>query len=1314
MAENNSIQTLLPELLRLFNNSLESFEKVNQAITSSRDSVTVNIQNNDGTNSRITIPSFGYLKNSVDRLNTNINTLTNFNDANSSIRLPDGTFRKLVLAKLPTEAADLTEINSVSEFNIKPNWFFEELINPLLYISFNITGQAPIDTERAIIQRYILDTNSQSKVNFFENQYDGNSEIDYNTFLQQIVEKNIAYVLDEAVVDLPPRDKRFSGKFSVIRIGEESVTETINGVEQTTTQKLYKLNKIFYTDTEADFADTVQLKIGDSLEVVSTPIDTRYTVTQIDSSTNSVTVRLQEGSRTISIGADVLKIGSAINDLLEVDVTVGFNERCVTFVKPIDPDSKIPAVNWSPGSGFYTNNLNTINASGNQQNLADYYQQNAVDFGRYLLSFAQDKIPTSREGLIPNSPELSSDDFTVSLINGQVSNSDAIVQLKDLNNQKNTIQSTLTELDTAISQSRTKIQTTNYSTEVERDADRNALQGLVTERSSQAKLYSSVVTEIDAFSKDNSVSSVTPKYRVRGFWAVPKEKSAPSTGVQDIIKFKYRFRYLSADGAANPVDQFSFTDGSGTSQGAFSNYVIVDSVLRPRVKNSITGLYEWSPIDDDNADSVNINQLDIPIRKGEQVEIQVKSISEAGWPSNPLESEWSPSIRVEFPADLSSDSALESILAQNQEDLAKVALEEDLEAKGINTHLSSSFTANETYFAHSTPVIASGFLSENQTPIDLFTKLNEMQNQLDLFAEILNNAVGELNATLVDDTGNTYSLRRNSITKVFAGFYSQEVDGLDDPRGAIVTKTYFINIANSAQTTLQLLARVTGNRTRMVNQSENPGSYTTTNVTAISSGSTILPATYPWLDNSATNQLKAQRATYRSDDVDYNVIRKYDLTPILLTNPNVTTATAYGQTVSLPPYQSTQNKNQFIYSRFSDVSNDDNFYSYINPSTTEYTINLDSAENFYNVSGATTIAQPLSEFIWGGGFDANGDPTTRSSYNTTDDVVSVSIAHPFLTNYRAYRNAYVALTGDSITLPVNLPTGGIDCTTGNGVPTIPGTPDYNSGVGTAALLFRQSKFAPITSGEEFGNQQAIYLNENVKELESFISSLAVTVLFDAPISQTLQPSPSLMVPNLKNLNDETGNVNYVGFARNVKNSFEGFDQYLLGKESCGSYLFISSDDHENIQVDGNSLQSTKNVVFGQQNSISVPLVFQYRMTDYFGVTSGSGLGNIAGDSTGSTVNLTYAKTIGFDLFPDNSDAVQFDIEVSAKYRSDRLSIDNFPKATVTKGLSDLEKVVATLQPSINQVPLTRGGGRGGGSGGGGRKNFSGIVAPNNL
>ena len=99
------------------------------------------------------------------------------------------------------------------------------------------------------------------------------------------------------------------------------------------------------------------------------------------------------------------------------------------------------------------------------------------------------------------------------------------------------------------------------------------------------------------------------------------------------------------------------------------------------------------------------------------------------------------------------------------------------------------------------------------------------------------------------------------------------------------------------------------------------------------------------------------------------------------------------------------------------------------------------------------------------------------------------------------------------------------------------------------------------------------------------------------------------------------------------------------------------------------------------------------MTDYFGVTTGSGLGNVGGDTSGSTVNLTYAKRIGFDLYPNNSDVVQFDIEISAKYRSDRLSIDNFPQATVTKGLNDLEQVVAGLRPSLQQTGSAFSGGR---------------------
>ncbi len=245
------------------------------------------------------------------------------------------------------------------------------------------------------------------------------------------------------------------------------------------------------------------------------------------------------------------------------------------------------------------------------------------------------------------------------------------------------------------------------------------------------------------------------------------------------------------------------------------------------------------------------------------------------------------------------------------EDVAKVSLEEDLNAKGIDTHLSSAFISNEKYFAHTANVISSGFLSENQTPIDLFTKLSQIQAQLQEFSEILRRATGELVVSMIDELGNPIRLNKDSVTKIFAGFYSQEVQDLDDPRGAIISKTFFLNLSNAEQTGLQLIARVAGNRSRMVKQSESPSATDT----EIAAGEVIYPATYSWLDNNKISQSDG-RSTYTTNDSDYNLLRKYDLSPLSLSNPNVSIDNKYGQTKSVGPVQSTQNKNQYIYCRF--------------------------------------------------------------------------------------------------------------------------------------------------------------------------------------------------------------------------------------------------------------------------------------------------------------------------------------------------------------------------------------------------------------
>ena len=469
----------------------------------------------------------------------------------------------------------------------------------------------------------------------------------------------------------------------------------------------------------------------------------------------------------------------------------------------------------------------------------------------------------------------------------------------------------------------------------------------------------------------------------------------------------------------------------------------------------------------------------------------------------------------------------------------------------------------------------------------------------------------------------------------------------------------------------------------MVKQSQSPA-FTTPEA---QDGTAILPATYDYLDNSAQNQ-SDQRPTYTADDSDYNTLRKYDLTPILLSNPTLPKGRPFGQDVSAPPYQSAQNKGQYIYSRFKDVSSEEVFYNYINPND-NFTINLDRAENIYSTGTMSGLNVP-NEFIWGGGFIDPSTPMTQDQTTWSSTGLDVHIEHPYVKNYAALLRAYQKSTvvpganaGDAISMPA-LGVFPYDATI-TGAPL--GAPS------PAQVIFRQSKFSPLQSDEAKGKTQNIYLNENLQDFPNPATPGSIYPGTLSPPSGGVQPfqaSPSLNVANLQDVDSGTGPSGF-SYARNVKTSFSPLDQFLLGQESCGSYLFIAPDDHAMVQVNGESNLSTKDIVFGAAQSLNIPLTFQYRMTDYYGAGSGSagGRGNIVGDNTGATVNVTYAKRLGFDIYTTLNDVFQFDVELFATYKSDKLNINVFPSATISQSLSDLEKVVSNLTPSVTQTKVNQ-------------------------
>ena len=1213
MQSKNNLSDLLSKLLMLSNNSIESFSTINEAITSDAESVTLNVENADGSHDTFNIPSFGYLKNSIERLNNNINAIANIKGGGSTVRLSDGTYRKVLASRLPSAAPSVTRMNSVNTFKIKSNYFFENMMNPLLCVNIDLTDQINIDVERVLVKRYILDTDTLSKTEFFSNHYTNNSNINYADFLHDIVENGISYVLDEEVVQLSPRSRRYEGNFDVIRITNDTVTELINGASVSRTRKLIKLNTLYYTDNNSGYSNTMQLAVGDSLEVISEPCDTRYVIRHIDTSTNTVILDLAEGYRAITIGADVLRVSSEKSKEVSIDVTVGFNEHCVVFVKPIDEDSNLLASEWSPGTGFFTNDLTFTDANGTVTTLQQYYQRSVIDFGAFLLSYANDWYPSSSEGVIPNAPVLETNNFKVVQINKQVTESESMSKIQQLNSEKVSLADQITAQTKAINDLRTKINTTNYVSSAMRSADVATLDTKIKEQESTVNAYSSKVNTISALSQSSSIASVSPKFRVRGFWEMPAEKSTPATGNQAIIKFKIRYRYLSPDGAANNVEQIG-----DSVTGSFSNYAIIESVLRERLKDS-NGVFYWKPIDINDSDEVNINQLDIPITKGEKVEIQVKSISEAGFPGNPLESEWSEPVIIEFPEEYTADSPVDNILKKNSSDESQLVVDQTLSSKGITNHVSDSFTTNGATFLHTANSIASGFVTDEQAPISLYQKLAEMQTTINQLLDIIGNSTGVMTVTLSDENGNVYELKEDTVNKIYAGSYMTEAGKLTVKKGAIITKNFSINIANSAQTGLRLLSKIAGSRTVMVKES-NPYSM----------NSTTLHPHYPNLNS------------YDVQDNTYNTLLRYDLVPINLyaADPDETDGVVSCQN----GYQSAQCKNQFINMRFYDVSGDIMLYQK-NSSSNDYTGDSTAVDEstFYgneitvpvysNSNSSTGVSE---SFIWSGQFDLSTNaplPCSSSSQISSTADMFIHMDHPYITNFQEWYSKISEV--------------------------------FNLVAGTDYMPYQQSSLTPAANYASEANKYLFRMplntpytitnnKKNATTMRKATSATAKNIInVQTPYEYCcidLNVTPGSQFNKIINPGNSTTQTMTVGLTHKI--GYNPEDQYLIGPKTCTSYLYLNPQGHNDIQVDGDSRNSSKIVVGGAQ--ISIPLTFQYRMTDYWG-TGESGTGRVLGTAEYSTANKTslnaiyQANRVGIDIWNSKDNPTSFDIEIYATY-----------------------------------------------------------------
>lgn len=1173
----NTLESLLADILRREKNSLEIIQKLQEITVSKNDKVVIEYQLPDGTLQEFEVMSLGYFQQKLTEVNNNLKNITGLGSRSANLKLPDGSIRTIFAAEIPVEPQPIKNLVKPLFFNKKNNKIVDLFMNPLPFISIDLTDKIQTTVNQVSTKKVVLDLDNVDDINYFNASLNG-VNITYDDLIIALNERGIVFTEFDEIINITPRLPRYSGLFDVTAVNKRSVQRTVNNVTSNANEIFYKLSTLAYKDLQNNSSEVI-LKVGNTLVVNETPTrTTKYVIKTVDVSTNEVTLSRVEGFSTITTGSQKLMIDPGFVSNVNIEMRVNVNEYMIIFTKALNPNAGVISTDWGDGIGLYTNELIDINDQNNKTSLVTFYNASIEDVGKALRALAKDNQIPLADAITPSAPDIIIENFKVVQINTHKADNQSTDDLRKKFGDKNQLKSDIEKLDTSIDLQKSVLSTSDFKNDNEKKNAQKSLDDLVSQRTTKVNQFNTTIDDIIARKKD--VENFDPKYNIQGFWGIPAPQYKDPInliGKEEVIGFIYEYRYLRVDGTTSEGESLDFKDVEGKKNKATpSKWVRVQTKLRQRGIDT-AGKLQWLEENTNDPDVINSNQLSIPITAGESVEIRVKSVSEAGFPTSPAESEFSESIIIPFPEELKDN--VEFITREAEDESLRAKFLKELNSIGLNQHLLDSITIGDTYFAHFANRIGTSFKTPENKPKDVDQILIDHQNKIDQLTALITGEKGKISIAVTDELGTQIQkVNNNDTINVFAGFYRDLTASAPVPKGEIVTKLYYIEIANINPADLELLSYV-------------PGLY-----------DEILPDVLPRVP-VAFNGLYPPNAVdadpFTQDYLgfiinkdEYTNYRRFWQTPIGLrsitpnndfnnhhkkslddnvTNPTPTSSTPnIHPFIEVPSFQSSQVKGQLVYSRNHDVTLNNLLYDQ------DATLANNTLLPIFPGSGTAQT------FIW------NGTQTlTLPVGSGFESDFCVHTDHPDLQVTSDLMASFNNLFGTNVGFPIK-------------------SQDTSSGE-VFYPYFSQSKYFNLQSTDTDGLKQLNYI-------PYFNRSSAATIN---------------------------------NFAR--KFGFTTNDKYLIGKNTVGSYLYLAPTTHKSLHTGSIIFNQGYIIQKGDEFVVRVPIIFQVRMTDYYGAGS-SGTGVLGGLGSAALSNLSYAKKIGIDIAIKDQSLFSFDLRVEMQYK----------------------------------------------------------------
>ena len=701
----------------------------------------------------MSLPSFSNIVKRVERAE---NTISKFTQGKGVVETDDGTYRKIKVTNVSRPPEAISSLAFSNVFSIDPNWFFESLQYPRCTVSIDLTDKIDEDSDRVYVTRIILDRSNTDILDYYNTNI-ANKPVGYAALITMLEKDGITYKEDKDEIKLPLTYEKYYGEF---RIVNTKLIQDNKGVSRL----WYFLDTLSYSEVnEAGIAVSTGniLSVNDKVRFNNS----LYSVLEVDQSQNCVRLGYDIGYETLGNG-DILEFYNAPFSSKVVNIGIGINEIDIVYVKGINEEYNLIAKDWSNPISFITNDL--VFDENTNITFEEYYSKNVADFGKSWIAQIKEGQIHAYNGSTPRAPVINVDDLQVVQINTQL---DATLDKETYNK----LTSEIAQTKSNISAVRTTIATNKDLLIQSSDEDvRKNIQNIINSDTetlnSLTTQYNSLVEELNTLLNETGVINYSPKYHIRGFFAIPEPVNE-----QQVIGFDIMYRYLHTDETGIKLNTYEYTDSNDIVQtGVFTDWNIVESSLLEKVFDVENDRFIWKNESSADGSKININQIDIPIRNGEKVEIKVRSISEAGYPSNPLKSSWSQSVIISFPDNLTSNDTVTTILDSVKSDMTAVVLQETMSAAGVYTHLADGNSTykhtakNISYTDSSTDENSKTTLTEMslQDKVDALSKLivdarKSFDDEVKLLKDTVSNSINEIKVIIgyAKDEKGEYTIR---------------------------------------------------------------------------------------------------------------------------------------------------------------------------------------------------------------------------------------------------------------------------------------------------------------------------------------------------------------------------------------------------------------------------------------------------------------------------------------------------------------------------------------------------------------------------